>query len=109
MGLAMAYTRRVACAVALIFAFATAAWPDAQSADEHTQVSLVLLLSVYAVWRFTRAGMADRRLLLLAGAASGVSVITRYDAAIFVPVIAVWLAALRGRQIERLREVLTDL
>lgn len=93
----MGYSRRVAIALTLVFSFATAAWPDAQSALEHTQVSLFLLLAVYGVWRFVAGAMIDRRWLLLSGSACGIAIFTRYDAAIFLLVLALWLATLRVR------------
>jgi hypothetical protein len=107
-GSAVGYTRRVAVVVALVFAFATSAWPDAQSANEHTQVSLFALLSVYAAWRFIRTEGTERRWLVLAGTASGLSIITRYDAAIYIPVIAIWLALVRHRRGTEVRGILVD-
>jgi hypothetical protein len=100
MATSLGYSRRVALVLTLIFAFATPAWPDSQSALEHTQVSLFLLLSVFAVWWFVRGGMRERRLLLLAGTASGLTVFTRYDAAIYIPIIVVFLLWMRRSSVQ---------
>jgi hypothetical protein len=97
-GLAIGYSRRTSVVLGLLFAFATAAWPDAQGGNEHTQVSLFVLLSVYALWRALQHSPAAPRLLFLAGTASGVSIFTRYDAVIFIPVLAVWLAWVERRR-----------
>lgn len=103
----MGYGRRAAVALTLVFAFATAAWPDAQSALEHTQVSLFLLLSVFATWRFVQSECQRRLWLLLAGTASGLTIFTRYDAVIYMPVLVLWLVILRWRS-ERRGELVGD-
>jgi hypothetical protein len=103
----MGYRRRSAIILTLLFALTSPAWPDAQSALEHTQVSLFLLLSVFALWRFVQGGMAGRRWLLLAGTASGIDLFTRYDSVIFIPLLILYGVALRMRQGER-KEIVVD-
>lgn len=95
MGRGIGYSARTAVVLTLIFAFATAAWPDAQSALEQTQVDLFLLIGVYAVWRFVAGSLRRRPWMLLAGAAAGLAVFTRYDAALYVPVLALYPAITR--------------
>ena len=99
--LAAGYSQRVSTLLTLILAVCTVAWPDAQSALEQTQVDLFLLLGVYALWRFVRGDMSDRRWLLVTGIAAGIGLFTRYDAALYIPVLALFPAALRWRRGER--------
>lgn len=97
MASSMGYSRRTAVILTLIFGLATPAWPDAQSALEHTQISLALLLAVFAAWHFVSGGMRRRSWLVLCGAACGFGVFTRYDFAIYIPVLVLYVAALRVR------------
>jgi hypothetical protein len=97
-GLSLGYSRRTGAVVALLFAFASSAWSDAQGGNEHTQVSLFVLLSIFALWRAVQPKPAAPRLLFLAGTASGVSIFTRYDAVIFIPVLVLWLAWVERRR-----------
>lgn len=97
LAVSMGMTRTVAAVLTLVFAFATPAWPDAQSALEHTQVSLFVLVAVSCAWRYVRAGRERPRWLWLSGVAGGVALFTRYDAVIFLAVIAVWIVAPRIR------------
>jgi hypothetical protein len=99
--LAIGYRRSVAAVLTLIFAFATVAWPDAQSALEQTQVNLFVLLAVLGVWLFVRPGHHARRWLVLAGGAVGIAVFTRYDALLYVPVLLGYVLAVRWQQRER--------
>lgn len=98
--LSLGYTRRVATFLTLIFAFATAAWPDAQSALEQTQVDLFLLLAVFGIWRFLQSDLADRKWLALAGTAVGLALWTRYDAILYVLLLGAFIAVLRVRRHE---------
>ncbi|MDQ2742357.1 MAG: phospholipid carrier-dependent glycosyltransferase [Chloroflexota bacterium] len=98
LAISIGYSRRVALLLSLIFALATTAWPDAQSALEQTQVNLFLLLAVFAVGSFARRGLADRRWMVLAGTGIGLCIFTRYDGALFLPVIALYPAVLRLRE-----------
>lgn len=80
-GVALGYGRRRSLALSLIFAFATAVWPDEQSVLEHTEVGFFILLGMYLTY-LARQGRGWY-LLVLAGAAFGGAAITRYqDAAV---------------------------
>lgn len=94
LALGLGYSRRVAVAVALILAFATPAWPDAQSALEQTQVNLFLLLAVFSSWRAARETRPTWS-LVAAGAAVGAAVVTRYDALLYLPVIGLYPVLVR--------------
>ncbi len=98
---AVGYSRLVSSILTLIFAFATVAWPDAQSALEQTQVNLFVLLAVLAVWLCIRPGRHARRWLVLAGASIGAAVLTRYDALLYVPLFVGYLLAVRWQRGER--------
>jgi hypothetical protein len=89
------YPRGVAALLTLIFAFATAAWPDAQSALEQTQVDLFVLIASLALWTWLKHGMKDRRWLVVCAAGAGAALCTRYDAAVFVPVFAALILGFR--------------
>jgi hypothetical protein len=91
------YAPRICVALTLIFGLATPAWPDAQSALEQTPVDLFLLIAVYAAWQFVRSQLQERRWLLLAGTGVGLAVFTRYDALLFVPVVALYPTLLRWK------------
>lgn len=107
MALSLGYSERTSAVLTLVFGAATVAWPDAQSALDQTQVDLLLLLAVFAVWNFAARGLNHRRWLLLAGLSMGLAVFTRYDALLFVPIIALYPAALRWRE-GRWRPILAD-
>jgi hypothetical protein len=98
---AVGYRRWVASILTLIFAFATVAWPDAQSALEQTQVNLFVLLAVLAVWKFVSSGVKTRRWLVLVGTGVGLAVFTRYDALLYVPVFLGYVLAIRWHRDER--------
>jgi Dolichyl-phosphate-mannose-protein mannosyltransferase len=100
MARSVGYSRGVSAVLTLIFGLATPAWPDAQSALEQTQVDLFLLLAVFSVWRFVRGELNNRRWMFLAGTALGLAVFTRYDAALYIPIVALYPAILRYRRRE---------
>jgi hypothetical protein len=99
--LAIGYSLRVSVILSLLFGLATPAWPDAQSALEQTQVDLFLLISVLGAWLFVCRGMTSRRPLLLSGFGIGFAVFTRYDAALYLPIVALYPAVLRRRRGEQ--------
>lgn len=101
MATSMGYSRRTALVLTLVFGTATVAWPDAQSALEQTQVNLFLLLAVFALWSFVKRGSDNRFWLLLAGCAAGLAIFTRYDAAMFLPVLAAYPEVVRWLKKER--------
>jgi len=107
MAVSMGYGLSTAILLTVLFALATAAWPDAQSALEQTQVSVCLLLAALATWRFVRGGLRDRRWLLLAGSATGFGLFTRYDFVIYVLLIAAFPALRRLRSGET-RQITRD-
>lgn len=88
--LSLGYSLPVSALLGLIFGLATPAWPDAQSGLEQTQVDFFLLLATFAAWQSLRW---DRRHLLwlaLAGISAGLTVVTRYDAVLFVPLVGLF-------------------
>ena len=89
------YNRVTAVTLTLILAFATVAWPDAQSALEQTQVNLFVLVAVWCVWRFAGRHPASRWWLAACAAAVGLAVFTRYDASIYAPVLFGYVLAVR--------------
>lgn len=97
MALSIGYSRRVAAVLTLVFGVATVAWPDAQSALEQTQVNLLLLLAVLAIWGFVNRAHRLRKFLLLAATAIGIAIFTRYDAAIYVIPLALYPLWVRWR------------
>jgi len=105
----LAYTRRIALALAALLAFGSPLWPDVQSNLEHTLESLFLLAAAYATLRYTlgttvdsRQSKEERRLWLVAmGLAAGLVFVTRVAGLIAIPIFAVYLVALhvRGRDL----------
>jgi hypothetical protein len=89
--LALGYSRRVSVVLALVLAFASPAWPDAQSGLEQTQVDLLLLIAAYAGLRATAARRA-LTWVALSGTAGGFMLLTRYDAALYLPILALYPA-----------------
>lgn len=98
--LSAGYSARVAVILTLIFGTASVVWPDAQSALEQTPVDLFLLLAVLGFWRFASSHAGRRPWLLLTGAGAGCALLTRYDAGLFLPVLALCIAAVRLRRRE---------
>lgn len=95
MGLRLGYSRRTSALLGLIFAFATVAWPDAESYLEHTQVSFFLALSVLLSLIFVQEGLRRRRWLAAAAVALGCAFLTRYDTGILFPLIPLFVAGAR--------------
>lgn len=93
--LRLGYSRRVAALLTLIFAFASVAWPDAESMLEHTQVTFFLLLAVLFSLTFVQQGIRQRYWILGAGLALGCAFLTRYDTGVLLPIIPLYLAAAR--------------
>lgn len=85
------YTRGVSAGLTLILAFASVAWPDAQSALEQTQVNLFVLLAVLCSWRAVRGSGGAVLWPALCGTSVGLAVLTRYDALLYAPVFLVFL------------------
>lgn len=95
--LALTFSRRTAVLIALVYAFATSAWPDAQSGLEQTAVTFFLLLSIFAAWKWCTDKRRPAALLLLAGTGAGLAFWTRYDALMYLPVLAGYTAWAAGR------------
>jgi hypothetical protein len=117
--LVLGFSRRTGVIVSLIFGFGSAAWPDAESMLEHTQVSFFLLLSVLLSLYFTKRRGRPRALLTCSGLAIGCAFLTRYDTGILMPAIPLYLAAVRalaqqpgnpdGSMRRHVRAVVTDI
>jgi hypothetical protein len=101
MAMSVGYSSRVSVVLTLIFGLATVVWPDAQSALEQTQVNLLLLVAVFAVWNFVKGHLNDRRWLVAAGTAAGLAFFTRYDAVLYLPLIILYPALTRWRMGQR--------
>lgn len=101
MAVSIGYRRNTAVILTLAFGLATAAWPDAQSGLEQTQVDLCLLLAVLAAWAFVKGGMRHRGLLFLSGCAVAFGIVTRYDFALYVPVLILFPVAVRVAEARR--------
>ena len=93
--MSVGYSIRVSALLTLLLGLATPAWPDAQSGLEQTQVDVFLLLAVFSVWRSVSNDRHRYRWLLLAGTASGLMVLTRYDSVLFIPLVALYPALIR--------------
>lgn len=101
MAVSIGFRRNTAVILTLVFGLATAAWPDAQSALEQTQVDLLLLIAVLAAWTFVKRGMTQRWWLVLSGAALAFGVFTRYDFSIYLPALVLFAPAVRFARAER--------
>jgi 4-amino-4-deoxy-L-arabinose transferase-like glycosyltransferase len=99
----LGYARRPALATALAYAVTTPAWPYAKLDFSEPLLALSLLLAALGTYRFGTTGRA--RWALLAGAALGAAVLTKYAAAALVPLFAVYmiLAARRRFALTRFR------
>ncbi|HZT96111.1 MAG TPA: hypothetical protein VFB34_04655 [Chloroflexota bacterium] len=100
------YSRRTAIILGLILAFASTLWPDQQSGQEHTQVTLALLVSGYAALksvRLPRSRPSERDAppsrwrtsevwTYGSGAAAGFGLLTRYDFAVSAAIVFLFLA-----------------
>ncbi len=115
----LGYSRRAAICISLILAFATSVWPDVQSGQEQTQVTLALLAAVYAAIktveaaRTRAAGGRPTPMLgmepvqgwaLLCGAAAGFGIFTRYDFLIPAAVVFIFLVQSLSRAGEGRKE-----
>ncbi len=90
-----------------VFAFATSAWPDAESVLEHTEVTFFLLLAFYAAFR-CKQQRAGPLYMLLAGIGIGGAAITRYqDAFLGALALGLYLLIVGGVR-NRLREQIRD-
>jgi hypothetical protein len=95
--LLLGYSRRVAVALTLVFAFASVAWPDAQSGLEQTQVNFFVFLATMCAWQSRRRKTSSNQWLAGCACCLGAAILTRYDAAMFVPVFAVFAAWMPAR------------
>lgn len=105
----LGYGRGGSLILSLLFAFATMAWPDEQSVNEHTEVAFFLLMGWYFAFRYREQG-APPWYLYAAGAAIGGAFITRYqDAAVGLVGLAVYLLLPDGRRPRLFRRVLNGI
>jgi hypothetical protein len=103
----LGYGRRRSLLLTGIFAFATSAWPDAESVLEHTEVTFFLLLSFYAAFR-AKQQRAGPWFLILAGIGIGGATITRYQDAFLGGVALGVYLLLVGGITHRFREQVKD-
>lgn len=94
----LGYGRVVTSVLTLILAFATVAWPDAQSALEQTQVNLFVFLGVICAWRWVSGNLQSQRWLVLTGVSVGLAAFTRYDALLYVPILLGYVLIERWRR-----------
>lgn len=103
----LGYGRRISMLLTLAFAFATMAWPDEQSVNEHTEVAFFLLLGWYFVFRY-REQRAPPWYVFLGGAGIGGAFITRYqDAALGMVGLGIYLL-LPTNRVGNLRNRIVD-
>jgi Dolichyl-phosphate-mannose-protein mannosyltransferase len=93
--LRLGYSRRVAALLTLIYAFASVAWPDAESFLEHTQVTFFLALAILLSIVFVQHGMRRRWWVAASALSLGCAFLTRYDTGVLLPLIPLYLAASR--------------
>ncbi|GAC1444950.1 MAG: hypothetical protein NVSMB52_04860 [Chloroflexota bacterium] len=93
--LGVGYSVGVSVVLTLVFGIASVVWPDAQSALEQTQVSLFLLLATFASWMIAKGANSPFRWTYVVGSAVGLAFWTRYDAALYLPVFALFLLAVQ--------------
>lgn len=74
-----------------LFGLCTVAWPYTKSYTREPLLTLFILLSVYAAFRFSQT--ARGRWALIAGIASGYLAFTKFIQAMIVPFVALYLAA----------------
>jgi len=86
--LKLGWSRKVAFASALLFGFATMAWPYSKMSFTEAAQGLFLLLSIYLAWDYERK--AQRPLfLLMSGAAFGFLLLIKVSNLIFLPALLV--------------------
>ena len=93
LGLRLGYSRRISAMLTLIYAFATVAWPDAESYLEHTQVTFFLALAALFAIVFVQEGLQRRWWVVGAALSVGCAFLTRYDTGVLLPLIPLYLAA----------------
>jgi Dolichyl-phosphate-mannose-protein mannosyltransferase len=98
LALEVGYRRRTAILLTLLLAFGSTLWPDVQSGQEQTQVTLAIVAAVYAALRARRAATKREveRWLLGCGVALGLGIFTRYDFVIYAAVVFGFLAWMNG-------------
>ena len=84
-------SRRVATALALLFAFCTIEWAYAHDAFDVGPTGLLILLGVFAIHRGVRRRQA--RWLVLCGCALGFAVLTRLPTVLLLPGFGIYLIA----------------
>lgn len=95
--LRMGFSQRRSLAVALVYAFGTAAWVYAREYFQHPLETLMLLAAVSVL--FARRERLRTRDVLLAGAALGLGILTRVNLVVMAPVLALYLVyLLRGER-----------
>jgi hypothetical protein len=98
----LGYGARVALLTALAYGLTTPAWPYAKLDFSEPLLATTLLAAALASYRFATRRHQRLRWALLAGAALGMAVLTKYVAVAVAPLFAVYLiAASQGGDAER--------
>jgi hypothetical protein len=106
--IAIGFRRGPSIALTIVLAFASTLWPDVQSGQDTPQVTLLLLVAVYSLFRaFAPTAAADQTVslrrptqgtwVLIAGLCAGLGIVTRYDFAIYAAVLAVYVVVVSVR------------
>lgn len=96
--LELRFRRRTATLGALVFAFATLAWPYSRTFFREPLTVLAYLLAVYALLRYRPPGPRRLRWPALAGLSLGLALVTKQISIAFIPTMLVLVYAYeRGR------------
>ena len=100
----LGFSTRTAVVLGLLYAFGTIAWQQSKDSFEHPLVALYFTILFYYLHRF--AETRRRKLLLFAGCALGLALLTRYTTVLGYGAVAVFLSVLaaRSRSPHRLRD-----
>ncbi len=87
---ALGYRYRVSLALTILFGLGTIAWPYSRGFTREPLLTLLTLLSFYAVYRFQKS--QDLRWLLAAGAAAGYLTFSKFIHAMVIPFLLIYVA-----------------
>lgn len=96
--LELRFLRRTATLGALVFAFATLAWPYSRTFFREPLTVMAYLLAVYALLRYRPPGLRRLRWPFLAGLALGLALVTKQISVAFVPTFLLLVVAYERRR-----------